>query len=254
MKTGSFFCLFYLLALNSVYANTFTTKVIESTVPVIIDGNWLYPEDGKYTIIMTDSNLTVNGYEYVHPEDKSKSKLIPPTKEEKYFEWIIYTTVEHAYELIDSGRTSDEVKRYMKKMFDQYSDGKGFWYSYDDYGNFKVYGAENSAVIVRIPSRPREKKTISYRDRVVEMRFKELCYYLQNGYLIMRGSRSSDFRVFPPNEIKDIMVELKNIQKEMKLQSNDNVMNYPTIIVAKKYKLSRSEVKVLIHPLEPIGK
>ncbi|UCF04227.1 MAG: hypothetical protein JSV33_09765 [bacterium] len=70
----------------SVSAGEVVVRRIESEQPMIIDGNWIYPENGAYTVVMTDTNLTVNGYEYVHPEVVDSSMYREYTREENFIE------------------------------------------------------------------------------------------------------------------------------------------------------------------------
>lgn len=250
MKTIIISLLFVMILAVPAQAGETVTRIIESNLPMIIDGNWIHPEKGSYTIVMTDSNLTVNGYEYVHPEDKSLYRYEPPSKEKDFLDWIVRTTLEHAHQLVDSGGSPEDARRYMESTYAQYADGDTFRYSVDENGHFALFHRDFSLPVkVPVPDYPRSREPMpSYRERAVESRFNELCYHMENGYLIMRGTRDSNFRAFPPSEIELIERELKNVPVKAKTHSVEGETRFLHLVIAEKYKLSPSEVRLLVDP------
>lgn len=250
MRTCIASLLFVLILAAPVLSGETVTRIIESDTPIVIDGNWIYPEKGIYKIVMTDNNLTVNGYEYVHPEDLSLYRQEPPSKEKGFLDWIVRTTVEHAQQIVNSGGSPEDARKYMEDTYAEYADGETFRYSVDENGHFELYYRDLPLPVkVPVPEHPiRGEPKPSYRQRVVEPRFKELCYHLENGYLIMRGTRDSIFRAFSPAEVEIIEEELKKAPKNVKTKQIDGESVYLPLVIAEKYKLSPSEVRLLVDP------
>jgi len=250
MKTSIISLLFFLILAVPARAGETVTRIIESDVPMIIDGNWIYPEKGSYTIVMTDSNLTVNGYEYVHPEDKSLYRYEPPLKEKDFLGWIVMTTLEQAHQIVNSGGSPDDARKYMENTYAQYADGDTFRYSVDENGHFALFYRDLPLPVkVPVPDHPQRREPMpSYRERTVESRFNELCHYLENGYLIMKGTRDGSFWAFPPAEIELIEGELKNVPVKAKTHSVEGETRFLHLVIAEKYKLPPSAVRLLVDP------
>jgi hypothetical protein len=242
------------LLTGSIVAGERVERFIESDLPIIIDGNWIYPENGGYTIVMTDSFLTVNGFEYVHPEDRSAYKYEPPSKEKSFLDWIIRTTLEQAHQIVDSGGSPEEAREYMDSVFTYYADGDTFGVSSDEYGNFELFHSNSrSSIIVPVPQHPRRNEPApTYRQRVVEIRFNELCNYMERGYLILRGTKTkyfnSSFRAFRPEDVSLIMKELKAVTKKAVKTTEGGKSRYRPMLIAGRYNLTPSEVEILVNP------
>jgi hypothetical protein len=250
MRTSIASLLLVLTLAAPALAGETVTRIIESDVPIVIDGNWIHPEKGVYNIVMTDSNLTVNGYEYVHPEDISLYRYEPPSKEKGFLDWSVRTTVEHAQQIVDSGGSPEDARKYMEDTYAEHADGDTFRYSVDENGYFALFYRDLPLPVkVPVPEHPqRREPRPSYRQRAVEPCFNELCYHLGNGYLIMRGTRDSSFWAFPPAEIELVEGELKNVPGKAKTHSVEGEIRFLPLVIAEKYKLSPSEVRLLVEP------
>ncbi len=257
MKTYTMALSFVLIIMIPAHASEVVIKVVNSGVPIIIDGNWIYPKNGSYEIVMTDSNLTVNGYEYVHPAKKTIHKYEPPSREKGFMDWIIRTTSERAQNMVDSGATAEDVKKFMQSRYDQYADGDTFWYSFDNYGNFRLFcGYPPMEVIVPVPSHPRNKAEPipPYRERVLEGCFKGLCSFLENGYLVMINTAKNSLRAFAPREVDVILKELKEVPQKAIVSMVDGEPRYHSMVIADRYKLTPLEVRLLVNPQKLINK
>jgi len=223
------------------------TRFIESDVPLIIDGNWLYPENGGYTLVMTDEYLTINGYEYVHPEDKSFRQIEPPSREKDFVDWVIRTTADRAQQIVDKGGSRDDARAYMESTFEKHVGEQGFRYEIDKRGLFTIYYSGSSLpVYVAVPSRPRREPP-PYRERIIKPLFTMLRYYLERGYLVMLGTNGTR-KVFAPEDADGINKELRNVQKRAEVSVCAGEKHYLPITLEGRYTLLPSEVELLVNP------
>jgi hypothetical protein len=222
---------------------------VECDQPVIIDGNWLYSENGGHLIVVTDDYLTVDGYEYVHPEDTTLYQYVPPDKEKDFLDWICRTTISGAKEILIEGGSYKEVHNYMEQRFAEYVEDGVFWYEFDEKRGFSLYHKDSRLPLwVSVPTKAILEKRRTYRERVIDSRYRELLYFLEHGYLVMRGTRNASVWKFPPNEATMIRSELKGVSSRAVLTNEGGKSKYQPLLVGGKYKLTPTDVDLLVNP------
>jgi len=245
-----------------VFSGDKITCEIISKQPIIIDGNWIYPDNGQYNVAMTDSNITVNGYVYLYPEDQSLYKYVHPSKKENFLDWVIRVPSDSAQSIINGGGTAEDARLIMESFFDQFADGDTFIYEKKE-GLFKLT-YKGRTTYVEIPASSLEEKT-PYRERAVIRLFEELCLYLKEQYLIVRGTnykdpnvsrdeliikgpRSSYVYKFPNSIADDIIDEIATISDKAEIYFINNYKMYKSVAIMEKYKLNPAAVEDLMSP------
>ena len=200
-----------LLLPETVFSGETVTKVIESDVPMIIDGHWLH---SPYTVVLTDSTITVNGYLYERPKEKEKPMPKPDRKKE-FLDWLIRTAVDSAQAVIDSGGKFEEARQVMLDMFSKYADGdtlivksgKGKFSGAFDLKYYKI----KYPIGVMVPLKPSYLPKPSYREGWLEPQFKELCRHLEQGFLVVTGRK---YRYsFQPCDVPKAITEFKKLRE-----------------------------------------
>ena len=236
---------------------------IKSDQPIIIDGNWIYPENSQYTVAMTDSSITVNGYVYLYPEDENLQKYEPPSKENDFFDWVVRAPADSAQHVIESGGCIEEARQVMVEIYNQYAGGDTFSYVMRE-GDFILTYHEKKIFIV-IPSKPRAVEIMDYRDRVVVKLYEELCNFLESGNLILRGTniklyfssddhysirgpRSSYIYAFPPSKAQLVIREIQVIPEYAEAFYRGGVTFYKPITILNEYWLKSTVIEDIVSP------
>jgi len=214
MKRVIVFLLVLIVSLP-VFAGERVTKIVESEIPVILDGNWIYPVNGKHTLVLTDSVLTINGYEYVHPPKKIKKHEI--SKEKNFSEWVIVTASEQGQKVIDSGGSVEEAFVAMREYFDKHLEGNdsiqvtwgkehvGFTIVEKNVLGKTLMSVPRISTKVMMANRP------TWRKKAVEGKAKSLISALKNNILKFRSANENYSRGFRPE--KGIPA-IRKVQKE----------------------------------------
>jgi hypothetical protein len=112
-----------LLLATPVFCET-VSRIIESDARLFIDGREIH---SPFTVILTDSNITVNGVEYkgdpkamIHPVIIKEK---PPIEETHYVDWLVGSVMEGATAMLAEGKDSLEIWRFMENFFKQNTDG-----------------------------------------------------------------------------------------------------------------------------------
>ena len=238
--------LFLVLMPEFVFCGETVTRVIESDVPMILNGHWLY---SPFRVVLTDSTITVNGYLYEGPEEKEEP-VPEPTKEKEFLSWLLKTAMDSARAMIDTGKSYDEAVDMVEEFFSKYADGdtlkveqgKGEYR-----GAFSIkYYKGSMPVIVNVPRYPRER--ISYREGWLEPQFKELCRRLENGFLVVTGK---GYRyAFQPVNVPKVLEELKKLKDPQ--YAKERLKEGRVYIRSKNYetRLMRRVIEDLINPRE----
>ncbi|MBD3424755.1 MAG: hypothetical protein GF417_09985 [Candidatus Latescibacteria bacterium] len=191
------------------------TKVIESDIPIIIDGNWVYPEDGKFTLVLTDSVLTVNGYEYVHPPKKMKKHVV--SKEKNFSEWVITKAGEKAQKEIDAGRGEETVQRVMDEFFKEHiGRRKSVTYKYDKKNKKFLVEEECDSVAISVylpylSTKEKMANRATWREKAVEGNAKNIITVYTTGRLLLRNTMKGYSRGYDPEKAIPV---IRKIQKE----------------------------------------
>lgn len=225
-------------------------RFVKSDMPLILDGNWLKPENGGYTIVMTDEYMTVNGYEYVREEAKPSDVLAIPSREKDFLGWIAKTAVKQAEQVMMEGGNKKDAYEHMKQVFVEHADGKQFWFETNKHRDFVLHHKNYPGpLIVGVPPRPRpECEKPTYRERVIEGRFKHLVSSLERGCLVMRGTGSPVYWAFPQEEAEQIERELKTIGTKAQKTKINGVIQYQPTTIGGRYLLSHADIDVLMNP------
>jgi len=203
-----------LLISMPVFGGERVTKIIESDIPIIIDGNWVYPEDGKFTLVLTDSVLTVNGYEYVHPPKKMKKHVV--SKEKNFSEWVITKAGEKAQKEIDAGRGEEAVQRVMDEFFKEHiGRRKSVTYEYDKKNKKFLVEEECDSVAISVylpylSTKEKMANRATWRERAVEGEAKSLISALNNNVLDFRSADENYSRGFRPEEAIPAIRKIQN--------------------------------------------
>jgi len=198
-----------------VFGGERVTKIIESDIPIIIDGNWVYPEDGKFTLVLTDSVLTVNGYEYVHPPKKIKKHVV--SKEKNFSEWLIVTAVEKGQEVVDNGGSVEEAFIAMREYFKKHLEGNDSiqcTWGKEHVGFTIVEENVPGKTLVAVPQVSTEvimKGRATWREKAVESEAKNLITVYSTGRLLLRNTRKSYSRGYDPEKAIPV---IRKIQEE----------------------------------------
>jgi hypothetical protein len=183
MRTLFLFCVVVLVALVLAHADEPVVKVMDGEAPIIIDGNWIYP---PFTLVLTDSNITVNGYQYERPKVEKKIWTEPPDREKDFYDWLVRTSLDSAWAVIDSGGTFEDAEAVMKRIIFRYADDDTLKVVYGD-GAFNFYYYKHTVPhFVVVPSKPKPP-AVSYREGYLEGRLKVLIREIELGYLTIRG-------------------------------------------------------------------
>ena len=240
--------LFLVLMPEFVFCGETVTRVIEGDVPMILNGHWLY---SPFTVVLTDSTITVNGHLYEGPEEKEEP-LPEPDREEDFLDWLIRTAVDSAQAIIDRGGEFEEARQVMVDIFSKYADGdtlivksgKGkFAGAFDlKYYKYKYW------VGVATPRNPSYIPKPSYREGWLEPQFKELCRRLENGFLVVTGK---GYRyAFQPVNVPKVLEELKKLKDPQ--YAKERLKEGRVYIRSKNYetRLMRRVIEDLINPRE----
>lgn len=198
-----------------VFGGERVTKVIESDIPIIIDGNWIYPEDGKFTLVLTDSVLTVNGCEYVHPPKKIEKHEV--SKEKNFSEWLIVTAVEQGQEVIDNGGSVEEAFIAMREYFKKHLQGNDSiqcTWGKEHVGFTLVEENVPGKTLVAVPQVSTKvimENKATWRERAVESECRRLITVLKSGRLLFKNTYDNYGRGFDP---KEAIPAIKKIQEE----------------------------------------
>jgi hypothetical protein len=204
-----------------VFGGGRVTRVIESDIPIIIDGNWVYPEDGKFTLVLTDSVLTVNGYEYVHPPKKMKKHVV--SKEKNFFEWLIVTAVEKGQEVVDNGGSVEEAFIAMREYFKKHLQGNDSiqcTWGKEHVGFTLVEENVPGKTLVAVPQVSTQvinESKATWRERAVESECRRLITVIKSGRLLFKNTYDNYGRGLDPEEaipaIKKIQEQPSKYQK-----------------------------------------
>ena len=190
---------------SPVLSGETVTKILESSVPMVISGNWIY---SPFTIVLTDTNITVNGYQYERPkkpEIKYEPEKLDPADD--FVCWLVVNACDRAQTLINKGGTFEEAEKIMKDMILQYADDDTLKVIYND-GAFDIkYYKDKIGTFVNVPKLPIE--TISYREGWLEPRFRELVRLIELRFLVLKGVGYG--QTFAPRNQSYIMPLLKKI-------------------------------------------
>ena len=183
MRTLFLLCALVLVALVLAHADEPVVKVMYGEAPIIIDGNWIYP---PFTLVLTDSNITVNGYQYERPKVKKEVWTEPPDKEKDFYDWLVRTSIDSGWAAIDSGGTFEDAEAVMKRIIFRYADDDTLKVVYGN-GAFKLEFYKNKyPLFVTVPSGPRPP-VVSYREGYLEGRMRVLIREIELGYLTIKG-------------------------------------------------------------------
>lgn len=204
-----------LLVSLPVFAGERVTKIVESDLPVILDGNWIYPVNGKHTLVLTDSVLTINGYEYVHPPKKMEKHEI--SKEKNFSEWVIVTASEQGQKVIDDGGSVEEAFIAMRDYFKKHlagNDSIQCTWGKEHVGFTIVKKNVPGKTLVSVPQVTTEvimEGRATWRERAVESECGILISVLKSGRLLFKNTQDNYGRGFNPEEA---IPAIKMIQKE----------------------------------------
>lgn len=223
------------------------TKVIESDIPIIIDGNWVYPENGKHTLVLTDSVLTVNGYEYVHPPKKIEKHEV--SKERNFSEWLILTAVQQGQAVIDNGGSVENAFVTMRDYFDKHLEGNdSIYYEEGKYHKgfaIKGSGIEVPRIIVPVPrvsTEEKERDRPTWREKAVEGECKTLVTVLKSGRLLFKNTIENYSRTF---DLEKGIPAIRKIQSESLKYIE---ASRDTSICVDGIKFSRWDIEILANP------
>ncbi|UCF04226.1 MAG: hypothetical protein JSV33_09760 [bacterium] len=150
--------------------------------------------------------------------------------------------------VIDSGGTRDEARQAMWDFFNEFADEDTFRITFDEYGVIEIYYRDNPSFTVFTP-RPRQP-VLPYRERVIEGRFKELTWALENGHFVIRSTfrqgKRSHFRSIPPEEIEAFIGKLRVHIDE--IQTAEEALARPPVLILGKYSIPRYAMRDLVQP------
>lgn len=232
-----------------VFAGETVTKVVESDVPIIIDGNWIYPEDGKYTLVLTDSFVTINGYEYVHPPKKwtRDENAEPPSEVDIFCSHLVQDARNMGQKIIDEGGDPEEARMIMEEFLIEHSVNTPLE-SYKCVGkkghyNFVVIcgGNKLGISVPRIPWNEQDSTITTYREKI-EGNFKNLASSLEHGGLLYRDSYKNSSREFHPEEAIPVIRKIKKDKEKYLNLAADSCITVDGI------KFSPYDIKLLSNP------
>jgi hypothetical protein len=195
MKATIFVLACLLFLSHSLIAAEPITRRIRSNQPILIEGNWIYPENGWHAVVLTDSNIVVSGHEYIRinklEQDAIKWKLIekPQIDEAGYLDWLIITARDSARVLLEEGMSSDEIWDFMNSYFAQHIDNNSIWISgrNKECGIFKLKHSKISMPVgVSVPKKVAKPEYNSYE--IMQNYFQDLCSGIEKGMVIKKES------------------------------------------------------------------
>jgi hypothetical protein len=207
MRTFCLSCAVVLVALVLAHADEPLVKVMDGEVPIIIDGNWIYP---PFTLVLTDSNITVNGYQYERPKVEKKIWTEPPDREKDFYTWLVRTSIDSGWAAIDSGGTFEDAEAVMKRVIFKYADGDTLKVKYGN-GAFNLkYYKNKYPLFINVPRGPRPP-AVSYREGYLEGRFRVLVNWIDLKFLVIRGIGYG--MAIPPEQTPLIWPELIRLSR-----------------------------------------
>lgn len=242
MKTICLLFLLVILCTVTAHADDPVIKVMEGKVPIIIDGNWIYP---PFTLVLTDDNITVNGFEYERRKEEKEVWKDPPDKEKDFFDWLVRTSLEEGWAVFDSGGTFEEAKKAMEKVIYEYTDGDTLKVLYSEGGFELRYYKVEKPLFISVPRMPREQ-AVSCRKGVLESRFKILIKFIESDYLVIKGC---DYEHgISPGTQPYVLPKLERLSKS---DSVDVDLDEAPIVIEggpSPVRLSRNLILDLMHP------
>ncbi|HMA77483.1 MAG TPA: hypothetical protein VKO43_09255 [Candidatus Krumholzibacteriaceae bacterium] len=230
-----------------VFAGERVTKIVESEIPVILDGNWIYPVNGRHTLVLTDSVLTINGYEYVHPPKKIEKHVI--SKEKNFSEWVIHTASEQGQKVIDEGGAMEDAFVVMKEFFEEHLAGNdSIQYDYSEYRdgfnitNTGIRAYKFIVTVPRISTKVMMEGRPTWRKKAVEGECSTLISVLKSGRLLFKNTQDNYGRGFNPEQA---IPAIKKVQKE-RLKYMEAARD--TSVWVNGIKFSPIDIKILTNP------
>lgn len=243
------FLFIIMIAPLPVSAGEPVTRIVESNVPIIIDGNWVYPENGKYTLVLTDSFVTVNGYEYVHPPIKwtRDENAEPPSEADIFCTNLVVDARDLGQKIIDEGGDPEEARMIMEEFLIEHSVNTPLE-SYKCVGEKGHYlfvvicGGDKIGISVpRIPWDEQDSTIPTYREKI-EGEFKSLASSLEHGILVYRDSYKNSSRGFHPEKVIPVIRKIKKDKEKYLNLAADTCLTVDGI------KFSPYDIKLISNP------
>jgi hypothetical protein len=236
-------CYFVLPAMLSA-----ATVEVNSNTPILLDGNWIKPIDGVFTIEKSDGRVLINNIVYYDVEMyKEISKPLEIDKNHDPVTWLFQEATIRAQKIIDTGSTVDEARNGMKQLIDEYVGSTVDRYELDKEGNFRIYIRDACIPVLLVaPRNPERLIAINENyDDLVEAQYRTILSQLQAGMFIVRFSIENSMRTFSKGE-KDKVIEGIVDFKENQPPISNSDSDKPTIIAG--HKFTPSELDVIINP------
>ena len=212
----------------------------KSDTLLMINGQWVPAEDGYYTVVM-DSNITVNGVEYV-PKEQPPVPYEEPSLERCFMDYMARKPSEAAQKLIDAGGSFDDAKKLMEIFYQQHKSDSFEVESKDLEFILRYRGRELG---VEIPHHKTESRVgYSYRKGVLEPTFRELCDTLEKGSFTMRTATAIDY--VQPEDAQLVIQWLREVPQRAKIRKYvGKVPIYePMVIKGRNWTYGLSEERV----------
>jgi len=228
------------------HSNDVVTQRIpaKSDTLLMINGQWVPAEDGYYTVVM-DSNITVNGVEYI-PKEQPPVPYEEPSLERGFVDYMVRKPLEEAQKLIDTGGSYEDAFKLMDFFYKQHKSDSLEVEFKEGLFFLKYRGQEVGVPVPRQKTEPRVG--FSYRKGVLEPTFRELCSTIEKGIFSIRTSSSIQY--FLPEDNSLVIQQLREVPQRAKIRKYvGKVPIYEPMVIKGKhrtYKLFSSNVEYLV--------
>jgi len=178
---------------------------------LIVNGQWVPAQDGYYTVVM-DSNIIANGVECV-PKEQPPVPYEEPSLERCFMDYMARKPREEAQKIIDAGGSYDDALEFMDNFYKQHKSDSLKVELKDGVYNLEYRGQK---VGVWVPCQKTEPR-VSYREAVLQPRFRELCDALTKGYFMIRCGASVRFVLH--EDIPRVIQQLRELPQRAKIRA-----------------------------------
>jgi hypothetical protein len=239
--------IFVAIVLASALSSQPFVTGVSSETPVLIDGNWIYPEDQMFILTVDSLGVLINGYVYYKTPPKPRPP-VPPDREKDPVTRAARSAHAAAQEVVDNGGSALEAKDTMTARLNSHAgtifkDVKphGEWgfeiYTYDFETPFYISSPRHPRPEPVEPPSPLERAESAYLT---------LRSFLEHGFFVILFTRHRSTRTFGSDRAGEAIAIIRDIQNNPAAYLEDG--EFPHMTVIGDIKFSRDEMRILADP------
>ena len=226
--------------------------ILFSETPILLDGNWIYPEMCEFRITVDSLGILINGYEYyLPPPAKPAGAPTPPDRHKDPVTWLFHTADSTGRQIMIEGGSADEATDSMTAIFDRHLGSLIQGYEIDEGGGFRICieGLDNSVFlrgpgcyeIIEQPRDDHDKASAS------EVHFEMLYVSIEAGSFMILSTTDHSIQRFTLKERDEAIAAFKDIQRNPSAYYEEG-QKEPVIILGGR-RIAAEYISRIVNPL-----